>query len=84
MIQIAHVKLTGGEKMGATSNVNASKEKFGVTTRALAGFCHNCGVCAYANKKPESSFGRLMEWHRDWCPAWAAHTKVYGLKDLSA
>jgi hypothetical protein len=26
----------------------------------------------------------LMTWHRTWCPAWAAHTKVYGLKDLSA
>jgi len=59
-------------------------EQFGTTTRLLAGVCHNCGICAYANRKPDSSFGSLMTWHRTWCPAWAAHTKIYGLKDLSA
>jgi hypothetical protein len=64
------------------STVN--KEKFGLTTRALAGFCYNCSVCVYANRRPESTFGRVMEWHRSWCPAWAAHTKVHGLNDLSA
>jgi hypothetical protein len=24
-----------------------------------------------------------MRWHRTWCPAWASHTKVYGLKSLA-
>ena len=62
----------------------SGKNDFGMVTKALADICHNCGVCVYANRRPESTFGRLMEWHRDWCPAWAAHTKVYGLKDLSA
>jgi hypothetical protein len=61
-----------------------NRTEFGMTTKLLAGLCHQCGVCPYANRKPESRFGRLMEWHRTWCPAWAAHTKVYGLKDLSA
>jgi hypothetical protein len=61
-----------------------AKRQFGVATRALAGLCHNCGICPYANRKPDSPFGRLMRWHRTWCPAWAAHTKVYGLKDLSS
>ena len=64
------------------STVNT--EKHSVTTRALAGFCHSCKVCVYANRRPESGFGRLMEWPRAWCPAWSAHTKIYGLKDLSA
>ncbi len=58
------------------------KKQFGLTTQSLVGICHNCGICAYANKKPESAFGRLMNWHRNWRPAWAAHTKVYGLKQL--
>jgi len=66
------------------STYTANSEKYGVTTRALAGFCHSCSVCPYANRRPESNFGRVMEWHRGWCPAWAAHTKVHGLKDLSA
>ena len=60
------------------------EEQFGRTTRALAGICHRCGICAYANRKPDSGFERLMRWHRTWCPAWAAHTRVYGLKDLAA
>jgi hypothetical protein len=25
-----------------------------------------------------------MRWHRTWCPGWAGHSKVYGVKDLSA
>jgi len=70
--------------METTNTGISNRNDFATVTRALAGFCHNCRVCTYANRKPESAFGRLMEWHRDWCPAWAAHTKVYGLKDLSA
>lgn len=61
-----------------------AERQFGVVTRALAGLCHSCGICPYANRNPDSPFGRLMSWHRTWCPAWAAHTKVYGLKDLSS
>ncbi len=69
--------------MIATEEHTQEKEQFGMSTRAWAGLCHNCGICAYANRKPESGFGRLMAWHRTWCPGWASHTKVYGLKDLS-
>ena len=58
-------------------------EQFGINTKILAGICHRCEICPYANRKPDSSFGKLMRWHRKWCPAWAAHTKVYGLKPLS-
>lgn len=59
------------------------KEPFGITTIIFAGICHNCGICPYADKKPDSAFARLMRWHRRWCPAWAAHMKVYGPKPLS-
>jgi len=31
-----------------------------------------------ADRKPNSTFGKVMRWHRKWCPAWVAHTKVYG------
>ncbi len=52
-------------------------------TRLLAGICYHCSVCARANRKPGSRFERLMRWHRNWCPAWSAHSKVYGPKSLS-
>ena len=59
------------------------KDQFGVVTNALAGVCHNCEICPYAAKRPDSAFEKLMRWHRKWCPAWAAHTKVYCVKSLS-
>jgi hypothetical protein len=59
-------------------------EQFGIITRSWAGLCHHCGICAYAHKKKGSSFEKLMRWHRTWCPGWAGHTKVYGVKNLSA
>ena len=56
---------------------------FGVTTKVLAGICHKCGICPFAASKPNSAFDRVMRWHRTWCPAWNAHTKVYGEKPLA-
>ena len=44
---------------------------------------HKGSICPYADRKPHSAFGRIMRWHRTWCPAWAAHTRVYGRKPLS-
>ena len=61
---------------------NESAKEYGVVTRALARFCHSCGVCPYAATKPNTTFERVMRWHRTWCPAWSAHTRVYGLKPL--
>ena len=49
----------------------------------LADFCHNCKICAYAERKPDSVFGKFMRWHRKWCPVWAAHKKIYGEKRFS-
>ena len=69
--------------MSTTENSSQAEEQSGIVTRALAGVCHKCGVCAYADRKPRSIFGRIMRWHRKWCPAFAAHTRVYGRKPLS-
>jgi hypothetical protein len=66
-----------------TNQSTQAVERHGQGTRMLASVCHNCGICPFANRKPQSLFGRLMHWHRSWCPAWSAHTKVYGRKALS-
>jgi hypothetical protein len=60
-----------------------AKEEFGAAARAMASHCHKCGICAFADRKPQSLFGRLIRWHHTWCPCWAAHTKVYGQKSAS-
>lgn len=67
-------------------NTNLSQgdhQDFGAMTRALAGFCHRCNICASAARRPDTVFERTMRWHRTWCPAWKAHTKVYGEKKLA-
>jgi hypothetical protein len=53
-----------------------------LVTRALAGLCHHCGICPYAATRPDSILEKTMRWHRTWCPAWKAHTLVYGPKPL--
>ncbi len=67
----------------AMNNSAQKKDQFGAVTNTLASVCHNCGICPYAAKRPNSTFEKLMRWHRKWCPAWAAHTRVYGVKSLS-
>ncbi len=69
--------------MKTTKEITEKKAQHGLGTLALSTLCHNCGICKYANRKPDSTFGKTMEWHRTWCPGWASHTKVYGLKSLS-
>ena len=70
--------------METTKENILSKDQFGIVTKSLAGLCHHCGICSYAHKRQGSTFEKVMRWHRTWCPAWAAHTKVYGVKKLSA
>ena len=69
--------------MPDTINSDRKDEQFGVFTKALANHCHTCSICPIADKKPESFLGKLMRWHRTWCPAQAAHTKIYGEKPHS-
>jgi hypothetical protein len=69
--------------MSITKNKAQKQQQFGLVTRILAGRCHKCRICLYADRRPDSAFGKLIRWHRTWCPAWAAHTKVYGEKSLS-
>jgi hypothetical protein len=65
-----------------SSSRSPNSNEFNLMTRALAGFCHGCGICPYAASNPGSALDRLMSWHRTWCPAWSAHTRVYGKKSL--
>lgn len=58
-----------------------TKVSHGTVTLTLANICHGCGICARAERT--SNFERIMRWHRRWCPAWAAHSKVYGPKVFS-
>ncbi|MFC2083568.1 hypothetical protein ACFLS9_00780 [Bacteroidota bacterium] len=69
--------------MNSLENSKQPNDYFGITDRALAGFCHKCQICPFADRKPDSTFGKIMRWHRTWCPAWVAHTKIYGRKPLS-
>ncbi len=48
------------------------KNKF---SDALKTHCESCGVCRYAEKKPESFIGRFVGWHKTWCPAWKAYQR---------
>jgi hypothetical protein len=67
----------------ATDNNTQEEKQFGLVTRIIARSCHNCKMCSHIDRKPDSALGKLMRWHRTWCPAWSAHTKVYGEKPLS-
>lgn len=69
--------------MDSINNDVKGKGRQGLAVNMLAGICHNCNACELAAKRPNSILERVMRWHRSWCPAWAAHTKVYGEKSLS-
>ena len=69
--------------MVKTKNGAQKEEQIGIITQILAGYCHNCKIGPYADRRPNYAFGKHMRWHREWCPAWAAHTKVYREKPLS-
>ncbi len=62
---------------------STSGEDFSKTVRTLARICHSCGICPYAASMPDSTLDRVMRWHRSWCPAWRAHSRVYGEKPLA-
>ena len=40
--------------------------------------CENCPMCRYARDNPKTWFGRLMEWHGQWCPFWKSWKERHG------
>jgi len=36
--------------------------------KALAHACDNCPLCNYARNNPETTVGKIMEWHGKFCP----------------
>ncbi len=50
--------------------------------RTLGKVCDNCPLCNYARRKPETSFGKVMSWHGQYCPAWKAQQEIAA--DLAA
>jgi hypothetical protein len=66
-----------------TENITPTDKQIRLSNQMLASMCHKCGICSFADRKPNSAFGKLMRWHRNWCPGYAAHLKVYGEKQLS-
>jgi hypothetical protein len=46
--------------------------------------CHNCGLHARAEAKPEALLARLWRWHTGWCPGWKAYLQELESKGLPA
>ncbi len=70
--------------MQTKENTSQKQGQYGATTQILASMCHNCGFCHFTDEKPKSTFGKFMLWYRNWCPGWAAHTKVYGTQKANS
>jgi hypothetical protein len=70
--------------METTRSYTEREDAFGPFTRMLAAVCHNCNMCGFADKKPGSTFGRLMSWQRSWCPGWAARSRVYADESIES
>ncbi|MFC1889708.1 hypothetical protein ACFL4G_08140 [Thermodesulfobacteriota bacterium] len=50
----------------------------GTVKNFMALRCEHCPLCNYARKNPETAFGKVMEWHGQWCPFWKAWQEKYG------
>ncbi len=64
------------------TKIEQKKNEAGIVSKSWAELCHSCGICPFADRKPNSLFGKTMRWHRTWYPGWANHTKIYGRKPL--
>ncbi|MFA6028231.1 MAG: hypothetical protein WC969_00120 [Elusimicrobiota bacterium] len=49
----------------------------------LADHCDGCTMCRFARDNPSHWFGKAMEWHGTWCPAWRAWKDKYGNKGVA-
>lgn len=48
----------------------------GKITNIMGKVCDNCPLCNYARENPDTTLGKVMEWHGKWCPAWQAQEKI--------
>ena len=60
-----------------STNKTANPE-FSALTKFMANRCNDCKLCNYARENPETTFGKVMNWHGKWCPFWKAQKRVYG------
>ncbi len=44
--------------------------------KALAHACDNCPLCNYARNNPETTVGKIMEWHGKFCPMWQGQKEL--------
>tara|TARA_Y100000031_G_C7929760_1_gene252157 strand:+ start:156 stop:362 length:207 start_codon:yes stop_codon:yes gene_type:complete len=44
--------------------------------KTLAHVCDNCPFCNYARSHPETTIGKVMEWHGNYCPAWKGQKEL--------
>jgi len=44
--------------------------------KALAHACDNCPLCKYARNHPETTVGKIMEWHGKFCPMWKGQKEL--------
>jgi hypothetical protein len=62
-----------------TSKGKQSKE-LGWFVTFMANRCEHCILCKNARENPDTTLGRLLNWHGKWCPLWKARQAVYGDK----
>lgn len=67
-----------GEYGMEEQNSEKPRREFSWMTRFMAARCEHCILCKYAREKPDTWFGKFMQWHGTWCPFWKAREKVYG------
>tara|TARA_Y100000294_G_scaffold53884_1_gene50802 strand:- start:247 stop:438 length:192 start_codon:yes stop_codon:yes gene_type:complete len=44
--------------------------------KALGHACDNCPLCNYARNHPETTVGKVMEWHGKFCPMWKGQKEL--------
>lgn len=53
----------------------------GKVTNFMGKICDNCPLCNHARNNPDTAFGKVMEWHGKWCPAWKAQKDIEKERD---
>lgn len=55
------------------------EEKKGFLKKVMASLCHNCPICRYGRRTPQSMLGRILHHrlHAEHCPFWKAEKEKY-------